>query len=98
MNIKSKVHNKLLIKAIIQDGREEMRTRFQKLSSSGEIIKLSMTDQILDPISRAAFGHSKGLEPNPLRVSDETLQKFLEADNECEKKKKSDKKESKKRK
>lgn len=95
MNKGSNDHQKLLIKAIIQEGREEIRSRFQKLSRAGETIRLSMTDQFLDPISKAAFGHSKGVEPNPLRVSDETLQKFLEADSECEQKKKADKKKSK---
>jgi hypothetical protein len=97
MNKNSKEHNKLLLKAIIQKGREEMRDRFQKLSKSEEPIGISMTDQILNPISRAAFGHSTSVEFNSLRISDETLQEFLETDKECEKNKKSNKKKSKKR-
>ena len=78
MKSKNKNINKAIEKAIIREGRAEIRDRFGKLSAEQAVPMISITEQFLNPVAKAAFGRYTKLEYNPLRVSDETLREFIE--------------------
>jgi len=98
MKSKEKNIDAILRAAIIAEGREEARGRFNQIIEKQESLIHTMTDEYLSPISRAAFGHHKSLDFNPLRISEKTLQEFMEEEVDCPKEVKSKKKKKPKKK